>query len=86
MLEIGKYYLQRNGIVVGPLREYTGQAINSGFKFCINQDGYANRTWKANGSFLLYQSHTHPYDIVSGVQYLQQSGVLVHQLRGFTNE
>jgi hypothetical protein len=69
MLEIGKYYQQRNGVVVGPLREYTGRlADSSGFKFCAAAEGIADRVWRSEGSFSLLENDKHSCDIVSGVQ------------------
>ena len=70
MLEIGKYYLQRNGIVVGPLREYTGTwACEHNFKFCAGAEGVANRLWREDGSFSLLENDKHSCDIVYGVQF-----------------
>jgi hypothetical protein len=52
MLELGKYYLQRNGMVVGPMLEYT--PTSSFFReFAFqgkNLNGH-NNLWKANGGF-----------------------------------
>lgn len=52
MLEIGKYYQQRNGVVIGPLKEYSGWLRNEGFTFCCDGKS-ANHAWREDGSFSL---------------------------------
>lgn len=70
MLEIGKYYQQRQLIEVGPLREYNGRMAAEGFKFCAEAEGVSNRVWRYDGSFLLDRSKQSNCDIVSGVQFV----------------
>lgn len=69
MLEIGKYYQQRNGVVVGPLTKYTGRLNEDGFAFCCNAEGISNRVWREDGSFSLNVDDKSHCDIVSSVQF-----------------
>ena len=72
MLELGKYYQQRNGEVVGPLEVHKSASI--GFEdYAFKAVGghlssFATRIWKANGSFHIDGSES-DFDLISEVQF-----------------
>ena len=70
MLELGKYYQQRNGVVVGPMLEYTPTSVMfHHFSFQgKNMNGY-NHLWKADGRFSILGGEDHR-DLVSEVQFV----------------
>jgi hypothetical protein len=73
MLELGKYYQQRDGLVVGPLEAHESSSIgfeNFSFKASgVLNSSFASRTWKANGKFDIYDTE-HAHDLVSEVQFV----------------
>lgn len=72
MLELGKYYQQRDGLVVGPLDAHKSSSI--GFEdYAFKAVGghlssFATRIWKADGSFHIDGSES-DYDLISEVQF-----------------
>ena len=73
MLELGKYYQQRDGLVVGPLEAHKSSSI--GFEdYAFKAVGghlssFATRIWKADGSFHIDGSES-DYDLISEVQFV----------------
>jgi hypothetical protein len=72
MLELGKYYLQRDGFVVGPLEVHKSSSIGFEdyvFKASDNRShSFGVRIWKADGSFHIVGSKS-PYDLISEVEF-----------------
>ena len=67
MLELGKYYQQRNGVVVGPLGPWNPTPTGM-FKNFIYHDKSLSRTWTKNGKFSL-NDQDHSNDLVSEVEF-----------------
>ena len=73
MLELGKYYLQRNCVVVGPLEAHKSSSI--GFEdYTFKAVGgplssFATRIWKVDGSFHIDGSES-ACDLISEVQFV----------------
>jgi hypothetical protein len=65
MLEIGKYYQQRNGVVIGPLTSWTPSEM---FKDFIYRDPSIPRVWNKDGKFSLL-SEDHENDLISEVEF-----------------